>query len=73
MLIENTTVSEEHQIQEILTTCTKNISRFDYFLPKLKTYLRNKIKVFKGFCISSKIPEWENITSDKEILKIVEG
>ena len=51
----------------------KNVSRFDYFWPKLKTYLRSKIKTFKGGCISSKIPEWENITSDKEILKTVEG
>ena len=51
----------------------KNVSRFDYFWPKLKTYLRNKIKAFKGGCISSKIQEWENITSDKEILKTVEG
>ena len=42
--IENTTVSEEHQIQEILTACTKNVSRFDYFWPKS---LRNKIKAFK--------------------------
>ena len=71
--IENTTVSEEHQIQEILTACTKNVSRFDYFWPKLKTYLRNKIKAFKGGCISSKIQEWGNITSDKEILKTVRG
>ena len=51
----------------------KNVSRFDYFWPKLKTYLRNKIKAFKGGCISSKIQEWENITLDKEILKTVEG
>ena len=72
MFIKNTTVSEEHQIQDILTTCTENVSRFDYFLPKLKTYLRKKIKAFKGGCISSKIQEWENITSDKEILKTVE-
>ena len=42
-------------------------------MPKLKTYLRNKIKAFKGGCISSKIQEWESITSDKEILKTVEG
>ena len=42
--IENTTVSEEHQIQEILTACTKNVSRFDYFWPKS---FRNKIKAFK--------------------------
>ena len=35
IFIENTTVSEEHQIQEILTACTEN----DYFLPKLKIYL----------------------------------
>ena len=70
--MENT-VSDEHQIQEILTACTENVSRFDYFLPKLKTYLRKKIKAFKGGCISSKIQEWENITSDKEILKTVEG
>ena len=45
----------------------------DYFLPKLKTYLRNKIKAFTGGCISSKIQEWENITLNKEILKTVEG
>ena len=32
-----------------------------------------KIKAFKGGCISSKIQEWENIISDKEILKTVEG
>ena len=57
IFIENTTVSEEHQIQEILTACTKNVSKFDYFWPKLKTYLRNKIKAFKGGCISSKIQE----------------
>ena len=36
-------------------------------------YLRNKIKAFKGGCVSSKIQEWENITSGKEILKTVEG
>ena len=42
-------------------------------MPKLKTYLRNKIKAFKGGCISSKIQEWGNITSDKEILKTVIG
>ena len=42
-------------------------------MSKLKIYLRNKIKAFKGSCISSKIQEWENITSDKEILKTVEG
>ena len=70
--MENT-VSDEHQIQEILTACTENVSRFDCFLPKLKTYLRKKIKAFKGGCISSKIQEWENITSGKEILKTVEG
>ena len=42
-------------------------------MPKLKTYLRNKIKAFKGGCISSKIQEWKNIISDKEILQTVEG
>ena len=47
-------------------------NRFDYFLPKLKTYLKTKIKVCKDGCISSKIQEWENITSDKETLKTVE-
>ena len=45
----------------------------DYFLPKLKTHLINKIKAFKDGCISRKIQEWENITSEKEILKTVEG
>ena len=57
----------------MLTTCAENVSRFDYVLPKLKIYLTNKIKAFKGGCISSKIQEWENITSDREILKTVEG
>ena len=71
MFIKNTTVSEEHQIQDILTACTENVSRFDYFLPKLKTYLRNKIKALKGGCISNKIQEWENNTSDEEIVKTV--
>ena len=71
MFIKNTTVSEEHQIQDILTACTENVSRFDYFLPKLKTYLRNKIKALKGGCISNKIQEWENMTSDEEIVKTV--
>ena len=42
-------------------------------MPKLKIYLINKIKAFKGGCISSKIQEWQNITSDEEILKTVEG
>ena len=60
-------------MQEVLTACTKKVSRFDYYLPKLKTYLRNKIKAFKGGCISSKNQEWENITSVKDILKTVEG
>ena len=73
MFIENTTVSEEHQIQETLRACTKNVSRFDYFLPNLKKYLGNKINVFKCGCISSKIEEWESIRSDKEILKTVKG
>ena len=41
-------------------------------MPKLKTYLRHKIKAFKGGCISSTIQEWESITSDKKILKTVE-
>ena len=57
IFIENNTVSEEHQIQEKGTACTENVSRFDYFLPKLKIYLRNKIKAFKGGCISSRIEE----------------
>ena len=43
---------------EILTACTKNVGRFDYFLPKLKGYLRNKYKAFNGGCISSKIQKW---------------
>ena len=42
-------------------------------MPKLKKYLRNRIEAFRGGCISSKIQEWENITSDKDILKTVEG
>ena len=42
-------------------------------MPNLKTYLRKKINVFKCGCISSKIQEWENIRSDKEILKTVKG
>ena len=42
-------------------------------MPKLKIYLRSKVKAFKGGCISNKIQEWENIISDKEILKTVEG
>ena len=67
------TVSEEHQIQKIITVYTENLSRFSYLLPKLKTYLRNKIEAIKSGCISSKIQEWENITSNKEILKTVEG
>ena len=41
-------------------------------MPKLKTNLRSKVKAFKGGCISSKIQEWESITSDKKILKPVE-
>ena len=42
-------------------------------MPRLKTYQINKIqKAFKGGCTSSKIEEWENIISDKEILKTVE-
>ena len=71
--IKNTTVSKEHQIQEIFTACTEKVSRFNYFLLKLKTYSTNKTKAFNGGCISNKVPEWENITSDKEILKTVEG
>ena len=51
-------------------TRTENVSRFDYSLPKLKKYLRNRIEAFKGGCISSKI---QNITSDKDFLKTVEG
>ena len=39
-------------------------------MPKLKKYLRNRIEAFKGGCISSKI---QNITSDKDFLKTVEG
>ena len=27
--------SQEHQIQEILTACTENVSKFNYFSPKL--------------------------------------
>ena len=69
---EKTTISKEHQIQEILTACTENVNRFDYFLPQLKTNLTKKIKIFKQSCISSKIQEWGNITSDKKILKLVE-
>ena len=57
----------------VLTACSENVSWFDYFLPKLRTYLRNKIKAFKGGFVSSKIHKWENITSDKEIRKTVEG
>ena len=68
-----TTVSKEHQIQEIFTACTEKVSRFNYFLLKLKTYSTNKTKAFNGGCISNKVQEWENITSDKEILKTVEG
>ena len=71
--IKNTTVSDEHQIQEIFTACNEKVSRFNYFLPKLKTYSTNKIKAFNGGCISNKVQEWENITSGKEILKTVEG
>ena len=53
--IKNTTVSEEHQIQEILAACTKNVNWFDYFLPKLKSHLKNKIKAIKDGPIPSKI------------------
>ena len=71
--IKNTTVSDEHQIQEIFTACNEKVSRFNYFLPKLKTYSTNKIKAFNGGYISNKVQEWENITSGKEILETVEG
>ena len=42
IFIENTTVSEEHQIQEILSVYNKNVSKFGYFLPKLKRYIKKK-------------------------------
>ena len=42
-------------------------------MAKINYISKKKIKAFKGGCISSKIQEWENITSDKEILKTVEG
>ena len=58
---------------DILTACTENVSMFDYFLPKFKTYLRKKIRAFKAGCISSKNQEWENITTDKENLKTIHG
>ena len=41
-------------------------------LAKINYISKKKIKAFKGGCVSSKIQEWENITSDKEILKTVE-
>ena len=56
----------------ILRACTKNVRRFDYFLQKLKTNLKNKIKVFKANCISSKIQEREKITI-KTVLETVKG
>ena len=40
---------------------------------KIKDKLKKQIKAFKGGCISSKIQEWKNITSNKEVLKTVEG
>ena len=58
---------------DILTASTKNVSMFDYFLPKFKTYLRKKIRAFKVGCIWSKTQEWQNITSDKENLKTIYG
>ena len=42
-------------------------------MSKLKTYLRDRIKVFISSCISNKTQEWENIKSDKEILKTADG
>ena len=47
----------------------ENVSRFDYCLLKSNIYLRNKVKALIGGFISSKIQKWENIISDKEILK----
>ena len=42
-------------------------------MQKLKANLRNKIKAFKGGCISSKIQEWENIIYDKITMETVKG
>ena len=42
MCIENTAVSEEHQIQEILTACTGNVSWFDYIFVKIKDIFKKQ-------------------------------
>ena len=63
-----TTFSEEYQIQEILTTCTRNVSRFGYFFQKLKIYLKNKIQSWL-----SQVQEWENITLENKIFKIIKS
>ena len=53
--------------------CASNVSIFLEFLPRYKKYLYQCIRRHKAGCLSQHISAWEEITSDQEVLRTVQG
>ena len=53
--------------------CASNVIIFLECLPQYKEYLYQYVRHFKAGYLSQRISAWEEITSDQEVLKTVQG
>lgn len=56
-----------------LEAIKQSVSDFPLIVPDLEKYLRNKCDHFNAGCVSKFIDNWQEITSDREILTTARG
>ena len=64
--------SSTKYVTQVLRKCASNVNIFLEFLPRYKEYLYQCIRRFKAGFLSQHISTWEEITSDQEVLQIVQ-
>ena len=64
-----------HQVSltTTLQTVIHDVSKFETLLPVILTGLEQNVKCFKAGNLTSFLPEWRSITSDREILDMITG
>ena len=56
-----------------LQTVIHDVSKFETLLPAIITGLEQSVKCFKAGNLTSFLPKWKSITSDREILDMITG
>ena len=56
-----------------LQTVIHDVSKFETLLPAIITGLEQSVKCFKAGNLTTFLPKWRSITSDREILDMITG